>query len=368
MSTIWTLVISAGAGFAVSVGTNALQARWARREKRQDRLQAILETYREPLANAAFDLQSRLYNICVMRFMETYFSSDEQYAVRSTQWLVSQYLGWNEIVRQRIQFLKVDDAKQDLQLVDLLHEIGSAFASDASGLPRPLRTWRSDQRAIGELMIADSATERWTCIGYAEFLRRVDAGGILAAKVDALGVADLLDPSQRHRAVHLQRALVDLIERMDDDRSRFLLDLRGKVPLDRPLTPAAAIEELGANTDRPSVARFRFAGSPQDPVDGWAKALGWRVVGHEDDFVSCRLDATWRRSGGIVTVDEEDGKVEIRATATRAALWPIVGRRPRRHHEAHPEPDSSCVTCDVNVLLAMFDRPVVRELPRGRKT
>ncbi|HYI61115.1 MAG TPA: hypothetical protein VEW93_04860 [Acidimicrobiales bacterium] len=354
-----TLVISAVVGSLASLGTSYLQAWRERRDKRRDRLQDILDTYREPLASAAFDLQSRLYNICVKGFMDEYLSSEREYAVRSTQWLVSQYLGWNEIIRQRIQFLKVDDAQQDLELVRLRQEIASAFASDGSDLSRPLRTWRSDQRAIGELMIVDQQADRWTCIGYGTFLRRVADEPLFSDKVDALQVADLRDPSRQDRAVRLQRALVDLIERMDVDRSRFPLDLRGKIPLDEPLSPADALEELRASTKRPRLASFRFDGSFHEPAAQWAAELGWHVVHHTDSSTHYVRLPTWRRPGGRVTVERRAGRVEIRAVAALPPLWQLTRRRLR----VHEEPVAGCTLCDVNVLLAMFDRPIVRDLP-----
>jgi hypothetical protein len=59
--------------------------------------------YREPLARAAFDLQSRLFNIVAGRFIRTFFSNGDArtqaYAVHHTAYVIAQFFAWTELVR-----------------------------------------------------------------------------------------------------------------------------------------------------------------------------------------------------------------------------------------------------------------------------
>lgn len=74
--------------------------------------EAVLSRYREPLAGAANDLQSRLYNILTMDFFVRHEEAtgrlDE--ALRTTLFRLAQYFGWTEILRRDIQFLSFPQA------------------------------------------------------------------------------------------------------------------------------------------------------------------------------------------------------------------------------------------------------------------
>lgn len=69
----------------------------------------MMSQVRDPLLWAAFDLQSRIFNIVDQFFLRAYFlhGSEEEraYAKRSTVFVFAQYLAWMEIVRRRVQFL-----------------------------------------------------------------------------------------------------------------------------------------------------------------------------------------------------------------------------------------------------------------------
>jgi hypothetical protein len=80
-------LISLVTAIVAAVVTTSWRMRAERRQKREDQLEALLSQYREPLA-AAFELQSRPYNIVLMHFLETYLDSERGYVVGSTQWLV----------------------------------------------------------------------------------------------------------------------------------------------------------------------------------------------------------------------------------------------------------------------------------------
>ena len=66
----------------------------------------MMSQVRDPLLWAAFDLQSRIFNIVDQFFLRAYFlhGSEEEraYAKRSTVFVFAQYLAWMEIVRRRV--------------------------------------------------------------------------------------------------------------------------------------------------------------------------------------------------------------------------------------------------------------------------
>jgi hypothetical protein len=134
-----------------------------------------------PLLQAAYDLQSRLYNIVRQDFMRAYASAGGEqhaYAVRSTLWLLAQYLGWVEILRREGQFLDFGSRKKNRQLQGALSKITHELSTDKRGAK--CAVFRGEQRAIGELMTRtvhdakEGEPRQKDCLGYAEFVRRLD--------------------------------------------------------------------------------------------------------------------------------------------------------------------------------------------------
>ena len=96
------------------------------RKARDERLaqreaEKIVSKFRDPLLHAAYDLQSRIFNILRQAFLKVYYSQgtdrDKEYAVENTVFLVAQFLGWTELIRQEIQFLDLgsDDETRKLR-------------------------------------------------------------------------------------------------------------------------------------------------------------------------------------------------------------------------------------------------------------
>ncbi len=160
----------------------------------QRRQLEVVERYREPLVRAAYELQSRLWNIASGGFLARYHPAAEgdlgqetqpsrqadelsyrEYAVNSTAWLVAQYLCWVELLRREAQFLRLQRHDETVRLQDLLERITHTLSSDS--LDPPLRVFRSQQRAIGELMIVEGrdsmGAARSDCRGYASFCERL---------------------------------------------------------------------------------------------------------------------------------------------------------------------------------------------------
>ena len=204
-----------------------------------DRLD-YMSRYRDCLLWAAFDLQSRLWNILFgyevdragsARGFTTAFllhgsQQEALYARCSTAYLFAEYLGWAEIFRRDIQFLDVGRSDHNSQVMLLLWQISRtlSFSRDSSG--PPFRVHRANQRAIGEMMIAAGSEprQRW-CIGYAEFCRRISEDGEFHGWVEELlDDVELAagDPdAARDRMTKLQHQLIDLINFLDPREIRF---------------------------------------------------------------------------------------------------------------------------------------------------
>ncbi len=216
----------------------------------QQRQREVVDRYREPLVRAAHGLQSRLWNIGQEGFLQRYYGhygrepvppeqlqdqSTSSYAVDSTLWLTAQYLCWTEILRREAQFLRLDSDDDTVRLQALLDEISHAFGTDS--LDAPLRLFRSEQAAIGELMIAPgvdaSGGARTGCLGYATFTERLQDPSFgqwfRSLQKDVAVLAQRQGRSQR--LVRLQHRLIDLIDLVDPPpgvrftRERDLLNL-----------------------------------------------------------------------------------------------------------------------------------------------
>jgi len=198
-------------------------------------VEELMSRYREPLLRAAFDLQSRIYNIIEQRFMVRYGVDgrvhEQRYARDNTVFLFAEYFGWVEILRRDVQFLDLGDVERNHLLVQRLEGIGDTFAASDPDIVDPsFRILRGQQRALGELMIpsradVDTGSRRY-CVGYAAFRGHLDDDPAFADWFRPLceDVSALVDEETRGfpRLIRLQHALLDLIEFLDDPPRRFL--------------------------------------------------------------------------------------------------------------------------------------------------
>jgi hypothetical protein len=187
---------------------------------RAEQAEAILKRYREPLAAAAFDLQSRLYNILRMDFFEK-FSGEERgdEALTTTLFRLAQYFGWTEILRRDIQFLSFPEDEDTQRVAGLQSKIARCFLTDEHG--PALMIWNDEQRALGELMIVEEHG-KVLCMGYAKF--RNDQDGTFAPWRERLR-KELGDPHARDRLREVQHLLCQLVETLDSRRLRYTQDL-----------------------------------------------------------------------------------------------------------------------------------------------
>ena len=217
MNTAVILALIALAGSLVSTvaSTFGFPEFQARRDARR-----VLDTYREPLVAAAYELQSRLYNILSLSFLDTYFRGEDAgkrgVAITSTLYVFAQFFGWREIVRQEVQFLRFPSDQETRKFSQLLWEVGEEFLDSRHGVQ--FMFWRVEQRGFGERMIV-STNGRRGCLGYAAFL---DARATMTEWLQPLE-HDLenLDEGGRQRLASVQHLLVDLVRQLDDNGKRY---------------------------------------------------------------------------------------------------------------------------------------------------
>ncbi|MDQ3677421.1 MAG: hypothetical protein M3401_11565 [Actinomycetota bacterium] len=183
--------------------------------------ETVLTRYREPLAAAAFDLQSRLYNILELDFLAK-FGGDHPRAeetLRTTLFRLAQYFGWTEILRRDIQFLSFPEAEETRRVAHLQSQIAKRFLTHAYG--PALMIWSDEQRAIGELMIVEEHG-KVLCMGYARF--RAACDDTFASWCEHLR-SGLAQESAQVRLREVQHLLCELVETLDEHRVRYTRDL-----------------------------------------------------------------------------------------------------------------------------------------------
>ncbi len=239
--TAWVSLISAIAAFA-AVLVNAEYTRRHVRAERHWREEGIAKRFREPLLQASFNLQSRIYNIVQQNFLDRFAgpaNTDEerQYAVEHTLYLIGQYLCWVEILRRESQFVDPRNQHRNRVIADQLEEIRDRFA-DSSDNAGPLRIFRGEQRALGEVMMVGSPVAtpdapRWDCIGYADFVANRDdptfERWFRCPRAD-LQVLVGLPAGCQARIVRVQHGLLGLVELLDPDGHRVSKTMRRRLP------------------------------------------------------------------------------------------------------------------------------------------
>lgn len=202
--------------------------------------------YRDSLLWAAFDLQSRIYNILfgyeldrhpgrkgfLTGFLLEGTERQANYARRSTVFVFAEYLGWVEIFRRDLQFLDLGDSRMNQKIMFLLTTISTTLNASYTYDRECFRIFRADQRAVGELMIdKDSKPGERRCIGYATFCSMLVAGELAEYAqelVDHVELAAREPAMARDRLTKLQHQLIDLIDLLDPKGTRFPSGLRSR--------------------------------------------------------------------------------------------------------------------------------------------
>jgi hypothetical protein len=232
------------AGAVISAGAAVTAVVLTRRAAVRDRQAAAAELalrYQEPLLHAAFNLQTRLYNIAspnhvfLQRFLANGTPAEAEYARCNTVYLLGQYLCWGEILRREGQFVDPVDRQRDREVTACMERVREVLADSLTLTDPVLRVFRGEQRAIGEVLLTktDNPSERtgprWDCLGYAAFVTALNDKDTarwfttLLADMDTL--ASKLD-EHRARLVALQHALLELINLLDPTGDRVSAQLR----------------------------------------------------------------------------------------------------------------------------------------------
>ena len=188
--------------------------------------------FREPLGRAAYELQSRIFNIVKNGFLTAYLVAPDDrarsYAIDHTVFVVAQYFAWTELIRREIQFIDLGADGETRHLAQLQHEIYAAWQTDR--FPTPLRVFGGEQHAIGERMIREGPRGP-QCMGFASFLDYLKGSPdplicAVRADIESLGIhlAEAIP-----RLTQLQHSLIDLVVFLDPEAVRFPQKNRTKI-------------------------------------------------------------------------------------------------------------------------------------------
>jgi hypothetical protein len=125
---------------------------------------------REPLSRAAYDLQSRLFNILrggVLGFVRAGNERERSYVLDNTVFLVAQYLCWTELTRREVQYIDLGKDEETRCLQRLQDNIYGLWGT--SRYPPIFCIFAGEQRAIGEALI-QAGPRGLECMGYGAFL------------------------------------------------------------------------------------------------------------------------------------------------------------------------------------------------------
>jgi hypothetical protein len=184
--------------------------------ERDLRVEEIVTRYREPLAAAAFDLQSRLYNVLRLDFLGKYGGGERAATAHETTFFrIAQYFGWTELLRRDILFLSFPEDEDSRRVARLQREIASCFLTDGYG--HALMIWSDEQRAIGERMIVEEHG-KVICMGYAAFH---DCYGETFAEWSERLRSEIGDEAATARLRDAQHLLCELVEALDPHKIRY---------------------------------------------------------------------------------------------------------------------------------------------------
>jgi hypothetical protein len=187
--------------------------------------------YSAPLASAAFDLQSRLYNLLKKNFATVYIQGgsprERAYGIDNTTFLIAQFFCWSELTRTEIHYIELqsdDDTRKLLRLQDRLY---TEWATDC--FASTFRIFSGEQRAIGEALII-GPPEYTTCMGYGAFLAAFPTNANhlideLRAEVDRL---DRNLETARPRLTQLHHTLLEVLDLFDPEAIRFPIEGRSR--------------------------------------------------------------------------------------------------------------------------------------------
>ncbi len=228
----------AGAVALLSTAANFFNARSIERIKAEGEEARIaaedkkeISIYSEALARAAFDLQSRIFNILHRDFVGIYLRNgterEKSYAVENTVFLIAQFLCWVELIRREINFIQLKDSRSTKRLLRVQDDVYDSWGTDK--WPQMLRLFAGEQRALGEALIVGDA-DYTTCMGYGRFLKELsyDDNEIIDYLKDNIKQLPSMLKQARARLTTIQHLLIEIIDIIDPDGLRFPQARRSK--------------------------------------------------------------------------------------------------------------------------------------------
>ena len=208
--------ISAAVALVSAAFSGWTQLHLMKRGRRLD-AKAVLDRYRGPLLDAAWQLGDRLENIRHGSFFD-YLSQGtgrEQDAKLTTLFRFAYYLGWREFVRTQVQLLRFENAKGTRQVAGFLNDVTWVLASDQVDAQWAM-LWGDEQRGIGELMIEPQSGTSTIVRGHAAFHR--DYEKVFGPWMERFA-HDLCSPAAKdhNRLRLLQWALYGLVRQLDEE-------------------------------------------------------------------------------------------------------------------------------------------------------
>jgi len=236
-------LVAAGVAYLSQRAIAHLNSEIAEQSRQRTKLELadeVMARYRDPLLAAVFDLQSRLYGFVALEFMRRYYidgdESAREYAIENSLYIFGEYFAWVEIIRKEIQFLDLGEQAANEKWVRALNAVRDVFAGHK--FDQAIHVFRGEQRAIGELMMVPLAKEmsgrQHESLGYAAFVlkRRDEEFARWFRKLEGHLKLLAAEPGAHlDRVIHLQHALVDVLDILDADCVRFPRNLRSKLPL-----------------------------------------------------------------------------------------------------------------------------------------
>ena len=192
------------------------QERESRLEERRSEAKVVLDRYRGPLLDAAWQLGDRVDNIRNRSFLAflSNGSGRERDARLSTLFRVAYYLGWREYVRTQVQLLPFENEEDTRLAAAFLNDVTRMLASDKLDGQWAM-LWGDEQRGIGELMTEQPPGASAIVRGHASFYRDYDK--IFAEWMERFA-DDLFSPEavSSNRLQLLQWALYGLVRQLDE--------------------------------------------------------------------------------------------------------------------------------------------------------
>jgi hypothetical protein len=240
----WLVPVAAALISMIGAVVSVTISRRAAREERLSVAEELTRKFREPLLQAASDLQARIYNMVELDFFRHFLGADStdserEYAVLNTMHVFAQYFCWAEIVRRESQFIDPRDDRRNRANALAMDAVMETFLDSRDIQERCFRFFRGEQRALGEMMLVPVPTgvstpgaPRWECRGYASFVNSLEdeqmAKWFRRLREDIGEFAE--NPRGRDGRLRLiQRCLMNLIDIVDPEAHSVPIRLRNRL-------------------------------------------------------------------------------------------------------------------------------------------